>query len=29
MGLKTVYSDSEETMTKFLLYIQLKDLGTQ
>ena len=29
MGLEMVYSDPEETMTEFLLYIQLKDLGTQ
>ena len=26
---ETVYSDPEETMTKFLLYMQSKDLGTQ
>ena len=29
IGLETVYSDPEKTMTKFLLYIQSKDLGTQ
>ena len=29
MGPETVYSDPEETMTEFLLYMQSKDLGTQ
>ena len=29
MGPETVYSDPEETMTKFLLCMQSKDLGTQ
>ena len=29
MGLETVYSDPEETITEFLLYMQLKNLGTQ
>ena len=29
MGLEMVYSDPKETITKFLLYIQSKDLGTQ
>ena len=29
MGPETVYSDPEETMTKFLLYIQSRDPGTQ
>ena len=29
IGPETVYSDPEETMTEFLLYIQSKDLGTQ
>ena len=28
MGLETVYSDPEETMTEFLLYMQLKNPGT-
>ena len=28
MGPETVYSDPEETMTEFLLYMQSKDLGT-
>ena len=29
IGLEMVYSDPEETMTEFLLYMQSKDLGTQ
>ena len=29
MGLETVYSNPEETMTEFLLYMQSRDLGTQ
>ena len=29
IGLETVYSDPEETMTEFLLYIQSKDPGTE
>ena len=29
MGLEMVYSDPEETIIKFLLYIQSKDPGTQ
>ena len=29
MGLETVYSNPEETMTEFLLYIQSKNPGTQ
>ena len=29
MGLEIAYSDPEETMTEFLLYIQSKDPGTQ
>ena len=29
MGLETVYSDPEETMTKFLLCMQSKDLKIQ
>ena len=29
MGPEMVYSDPKETMTKFLLYMQSKDLGTQ
>ena len=29
MGLETVYSDPEETMTEFLLHMQSKDPGTQ
>ena len=29
MGLETVYSNPEETMTEFLLCMQSRDLGTQ
>ena len=29
MGLEMVYSDPKETITKFLLYIQSKDPGTE
>ena len=29
IGLETVYLDPEETITKFLLYMQSRDLGTQ